>query len=285
MKKKVIIGSTFLLMLALSGCGKVIELTDSENHLVAEYAAELLLKYDHNIDDKYYSAESVKEVTTAEASTTETVTTETTTQETQTTEEKPAATSSDASTEDKSKTTTKEGKDSDKDSGKKPYTSEAQGGQMEDVEDAGKASQDKNFDIASLAGDINASVKYSYYMLLDQYPSLDKDGVAITIEAPSGYKLLVLKFNLENKTNEEQYIDLYSKELEYKVIVNDDKAAKQMLTILMDDLYTYQANVEANMFQEVVLLFQVSDSVAEDINSLKLSVTDNTGKSTIIDLE
>ena len=35
-------------MLGLSGCGQVIDLTDEENHLIAEYAAELLLKYDRN---------------------------------------------------------------------------------------------------------------------------------------------------------------------------------------------------------------------------------------------
>ena len=88
-------------------------------------------------------------------------------------------------------------------------------------------------------------------------------------------------------TGDDQYVDLYSKDLEYSIIINDSKSAKQMLTILIDDLYTYQGTVQGNMFEEVVLLFQVSDSVAEEIESgsLKLRVTDSNKNSTIINLE
>jgi hypothetical protein len=78
---------------------------------------------------------------------------------------------------------------------------------------------------------------------------------------------------VENLTDESRQIDLYDKDVSYKIIVNDSKAAKQMLTILMDDLYTYQKTMEPSMFEEDVLLFQVSDEVAADIQDLKLEVT------------
>ena len=45
-----------------------------------------------------------------------------------------------------------------------------------------------------------------------------------------------------------------------------------MLTILIDDLYTYQATIDASMRQEAVLLFQVSESVADKISDLKLQI-------------
>ena len=48
MKKIIAIGCILLLMLSSTGCAKTIELTDEERYLVAEYAAELLLKYDRN---------------------------------------------------------------------------------------------------------------------------------------------------------------------------------------------------------------------------------------------
>ena len=92
------------------------------------------------------------------------------------------------------------------------------------------------------------------------------------IVAPKGYKLLVLKFDVENKTNDKQNIDMYSKDVEYSIIVNDSKKANQMLTILIDDLYTYQATIDASMRQEAVLLFQVSESVADKISDLKLQI-------------
>ncbi len=259
MKKIIAIGCILLLMLSSTGCTKTIELTDEERYLVAEYAAELLLKYDRNHKSKYYSED--RDVTT-EAVITEEITTE------EITTEQVTETNTEASTEEVTTST-------------EPDNTEST-----DVDLSGKTA-DKSFDIAAFAGVNEVSVKYSYYMIAEEYPSTDHDGVAITIEAPTGYKLLVLKFNMENKTGEDQYVDLYDKDLEYNIIINDSKSAKQMLTILIDDLYTYQGTVQGNMFEEVVLLFQVSDSVAEEIqkDSLKLKVTDSNSNSTIITLD
>lgn len=267
MKKNIAIVCIFVMILCITGCTKTIELTDEEQYLVAEYAAELLIKYDRNIDTKYYLDEKDRAATTeiAEPSSEEITTTEAVTEATE------EVTTEAVVTEDTTETT------------QAPATTQAE---TDNVDLSGKTA-DKSFDIAAFAGINEVSVKYSYYMIAEEYPSMDHDGVAITIEAPSGYKLLVLKFNMENKTGDDQYVDLYSKDLEYSIIVNDSKSAKQMLTILIDDLYTYQGTVQGNMFEEVVLLFQVSDSVAEEIgnDSLKLRVTDSNNNSTIIDLD
>lgn len=74
-------------MLGLSGCGQVIDLTDEENHLIAEYAAELLLKYDRNYDTKYDPEEATTEATPTEATTQETTTEAVTEATTETTTE------------------------------------------------------------------------------------------------------------------------------------------------------------------------------------------------------
>lgn len=232
MKKNLVICGMIILSLFAVGCGKTIELTDEENHLIAEYAAELLIKYDRNMNPKYYSDEDATALTTEQVIESE----------------DEAATESDAvqeSTEDADKTETAE----------------------EPVETAGKS-----FDIAEFAGEKNISVKYSHYLISERYPSYDEDGMYIEIEAPKGYKLLVLKFDVANLTLDEQYVDLYSHNLEYSIIINDNKSAKQMLTILMDDLYTYQDTLNSGERCEAVLLFQIADSVAENIDSLKLRV-------------
>lgn len=238
MKKKILFGCMIILSLFSVGCAKTIELTDEENYMIAEYAAELLLKYDRNSDLKYYDASYTDTATpmepeqTTEAVTTETVTTEEETTDVQTTET--------------------------------PGDEEVSG-----IE----ADADSSFDIAEFVGEDKVSISYAYYMILDSYPAYDQEGVFIEIEAPAGYKLLVVKFDVENNTNEEQYIDMYSKDLEYNIILNNTKSAKQMLTILMDDLYTYQASVDASMREETVLLFQVSESMADQISDLKLRVS------------
>ncbi len=248
MKRLLVLCSMVVLSLFAVGCTKTIELTEEESHLIAEYAAELLLKYDRNIDLKYY----YDEVTTEEPTTEEPVTEEPTTEEMpteQVTTEEPIT--EEPTTED--------------------LTTDSDATEVITIDKTDEV-VDSDFNIATMSDIENLSVTYSYYMILERYPSYDQEGMYIEIEAPAGYKLLVLKFNVENTTNQEQYVDLYSEDLNYNIIINNNRSAKQMLTILIDDLYTYQANMEGSMLQETVLLFQISDSIAESIDDLKLKV-------------
>ncbi|MCM1082723.1 MAG: hypothetical protein NC393_04660 [Clostridium sp.] len=247
MKKKLFPCIVLILSLFLVGCEKVIDLTDEESKQIAEYAGGLLLKYDRNIDSKYEKGLFEAEV---EALNSTEAVIEISTENT--------ATVTDASTEaeinNQEHVVTEE-----------PVDAEDVSGVVSDV--------GADFNIAEFLGENNINIKYSYYMLLDTYPSYGKDGVYIELEAQSGYKLLVLKFELENKTNDNQYIDLYSKDTGYNIIINDSKIARQMLTILLDDMYTYQNTLEASSREEIVLIYQVSSELTNDIDDLKLKIT------------
>ncbi len=282
MKRIKLICSIVILSLFAVGCTKTIELTDQESKLVAEYAAELLLKYDRNNDSKYYTDEysdidpySTTEYVTTEAPTTEEVTAEVTTEEVVDPATEAIADGENGVTGDDS-----HGTDTDLES------EGVVNSNVDTTEDVSGivADADKTYDLAAFMEEDNVHIRYDYYMVLDEYPSYDREGVFITIEAPMGYKLLVLKFKIENKTNEDQQLDLYSKDVEYRIIVDDSKSAKQMLTILMDDLYTYEGTVAASMYNEAVLLFQVSDEIALNIQDLKLKATYN-GQDVIISLQ
>lgn len=254
MKKVLLAISMVVLSLFAVGCEKTIDLTDEENRIIAEYAAELLIKYDRNMDQKYYDDTTqfvpvTEEATTEQAEAEQPEASEDTTEDDSTEE----IASTDAPTEDVT----------------------------EEEEIPEVAVETKDFDLGEFIGNSNVSITYSHYLILDRYPSYDKDGVYIEIEAPKGYKLLVVKFNMMNKTNEGQYLDLYNMGIEYQIIVNDKKSAKQMLTILLDDLYTYQKNLEAGMREETVLIFQMSDGVANSIQNLKLKVSLDGNQKTI----
>ena len=252
MKRFFAVCGIMLLSLFAVGCTKTIELSDEESKLIAEYAAELLMKYDRNINLKYDEAQlEAAEASTAEVTEEEIVTEEATTED---------ATTEEVTTEELSTNT---------DAPSEEIVTEA-------VDDEEVLSSD--YDLAEFVGETNTSIHYLYYMLVERYPSYDKEGMYMEIEAPLGYKLLVLKFSVENKTDEEQYIDLYSKDINYKIILNDSRAANQMLTILMDDLYTYQSTLEGSMYEETVLLFQLSDEIAESVTDLKLQVDDGTNQ-------
>lgn len=258
-KRRLLAGLIACGIFVTTGCGQVIDLTDEENHLIAEYAAELLLKYDRNYDTRYNPDELED---TTETMTETDATTEATTEMVSTTEA--ATTEQDAPAD--GQTTQAQ-----------PVTDEAV------KEDIG-ATVDSDFDIATFVGESRISVRYAYYMVVDSYPSYDQDGMYIEVQAPEGYKLLVLKFEVENKTNEEQAVDLYNKDVNYNIVVDNSRTTKQMLTILADDLYTYDKTIQASSREEAVLLYTVSDSVANKWTDLKLQIKYG-GTSAVLQLE
>ena len=258
-KRRLLAGLIACGIFVTTGCGQVIDLTDEENHLIAEYAAELLLKYDRNYDTRYNPDELED---TTETMTETDATTEATTEVVSTTE---AATTEQDAPADGQPTQAQ------------PVTDEAV------KEDIG-ATVDSDFDIAAFVGESRISVRYAYYMVVDSYPSYDQDGMYIEVQAPEGYKLLVLKFEVENKTNEEQAVDLYNKDVNYNIVVDNSRTTKQMLTILADDLYTYDKTIQASSREEAVLLYTVSDSVANKWTDLKLQIKYG-GTSAVLQLE
>ncbi len=258
-KRRLLAGLIACGIFVTTGCGQVIDLTDEENHLIAEYAAELLLKYDRNYDTRYNPDELED---TTETMTETDATTEATTEVVSTTEA--ATTEQDAPAD--GQTTQAQ-----------PVTDEAV------KEDIG-ATVDSDFDIAAFVGESRISVRYAYYMVVDSYPSYDQDGMYIEVQAPEGYKLLVLKFEVENKTNEDQAVDLYNKDVNYNIVVDNSRTTKQMLTILADGLYTYDKTIQASSREETVLLYTVSDSVANKWTDLKLQVKYG-GTSAVLQLE
>ena len=285
MKRVIVLALICCMALCMAGCDKVKDLSEEENHLIAEYAAEMLLKYNRKYHMKYNPdavadeeiTVSVTETTTEETTTEEPTTEETTTEEVTT--EKATTEKSDKDKDSTEEKTTESGSgdgDDHKVTPEIPSTEESSGV---------VADQGKDYDISEIIGEDNVSVKYAYYILADSYPSYDQDGVYIEIQAPSGHKLLVLKFAIENKTNEEQNIDFYSKDIGYNIIINNSKTAKQMLTILIDDLYTYQTKLDASDRDEAVLLFSVSDTIASSLTDIKLKVSNKNGKEATLQLE
>ncbi len=258
-KRRLLAGLIACGIFVTTGCGQVIDLTDEENHLIAEYAAELLLKYDRNYDTRYNPDEL--------EDTTETMT------------ETDAAT--EATTE---VVTTTEAATTEQDAPADGQTTQAQPVTDEAVKEDIGATVDSDFDIAAFVGESRISVRYAYYMVVDSYPSYDQDGMYIEVQAPEGYKLLVLKFEVENKTNEDQAVDLYNKDVNYNIVVDNSRTTKQMLTILVDDLYTYDKTIQASSREETVLLYTVSDSVANKWTDLKLQVKYG-GTSAVLQLE
>ena len=148
MKRFFALCGILILSLFAVGCTKTIELSDEESKLIAEYAAELLIKYDRNINLKYDEAQqeavidadaTEEEISTEEITTEEPASEEVTTEEA-TTEEVEMATDTDAPSEEII---------------------------TEDVDEEVLAS---DYDIAQFVGESEIAIHYLYYMIVDHYP-------------------------------------------------------------------------------------------------------------------
>ena len=219
----------------MSGCTQVIDLTEDETRLVAELAADLLLSYDRGYTDRLKEGE---EEISEEASTQEDAQTEAITE---------AVTEEDASTQEVSK-------------------QEAE---------ATTVQQGTSQDIAEIAGVQGASITYKDYQVVDQYPAGNDTNEAVQVDAPEGSKLLVVRFSVKALSDQPVDVSLIDQMIDYKLLCNDTLAAKPMLTILTNDLSTLETTAAPGKDSEAVLIFQISNDMVEQLNTIQLHVTFN----------
>ncbi len=262
MKKKVIGLLVFVLMAGfLTGCTETIDLSEDENDAIAEYAAELLLKYDSTYTSKYkeagYPTEASSEDTEEDSSNQEADTEEPTTQE--------------GSTEDSTHETTQASTEATTEVGADVST---EGG------DNSEATVEN--DLAKIIGMNELSIVYDTYIIVDKYPSIDTEGAFISIEAPEGMKLIIVNFKINNSTANPVEINLADKDIGYKIVLNDTKVAQPMVTILMNDLGALNSTIAPNSTSDAVLVFQISDGLVDSIKTLKLRITYSGEENTLV---
>ncbi len=251
MKKRCMLISVLVLAMLLCGCDKVIGLSDAEEAAIAEYAAELLLKYDKFYETKFIEGEELSMTTEAEPDEDDTeVSTEATT-------EASTEASTDISTEQNSEdNSTEEGTDTTTEASTEPIV-------------------EGETDIAKILGIAGVSTTYNNYQICERYPAMDKNGEFMYLEATNGMKLIVVEFDMTNTTDAPVDIDLLNVDVKYSIVMNQSKAAKSMLTILMDDLSTYQGTLAPTTTQKAVLVFQIADNLVSQVRVLQVRVLYN----------
>ncbi len=245
----------------LTGCGEVIDLTEEETQLIAEYSAELLLKYDIHYVDRIDEGSKKEDAFSTEE------------EENAIGNELPMDTSENV------------GEDT---------TQILDESTSEEVTD-GKATKEDNTtesevtigtegNIAAIADVEGVEITYRTYSVVEQYPATDEEGEFIYLEASEGYQLLVVQFDVTNMTEEVVPVSLLDKMIDYRMECNGEISATPMLTILMDDLGTLETNVEPGTPQEAVLVFQVADGMQEQLETMELYITynDEVNKITIL---
>lgn len=204
----------------LSGCGTSMNLSEKEQSLVAEYAAQIVLKHDKNYISK------LEKVTT------------------------------DSETTDKSDLN----------------SSEEETTKAEDISSSGTETLEQN-DFSGAFGFEPVSVTYTGLVLCDSYPQTDE--MTFKLNATENTKLLVLKLNAANKTENPVDVKMMSSDTSIKAKLNDGSSYSALLTLLLDGLNTFNGTLQAGENKELVLVFEVPVQNEGDIQSLQLNVTGN----------
>lgn len=218
--------------ICLCGCGNTIpEMTEQEQELVVEYAANELLKFDKN---------HVVKLTELE-------------------EEEPAETPEEATPDKNQPKEEKEPED------KGGVTAD----DVTVIDQTGENASIENVSIEQFLGLSDAEISYTGYEIADSYPSDGTEEVYFFMEATENSQLLVLKFDLKNTADGEKEVNLADSQVRYKIGINGAEQ-NALTTMLLNDMAYYQGTLAAGESTELVVVGEIPTDQADQITDLAL---------------
>ncbi len=113
-------------------------------------------------------------------------------------------------------------------------------------------------------------LSYQGYAVTNSYPESSKSYV---VNADKSKKLLVLRFDLYNGTDSSQSVNMIPLNLLFQIILNGNNIGYSSVTFLPNDLSSYSGTIESRAHESVVVLTQISESEAKNIDTLGMIVT------------
>lgn len=139
----------------------------------------------------------------------------------------------------------------------------------------------ENKSLAEAFGLSGMDIQYSGCEFEKNFPREGKHGYMI--QAEEGKKLLVLKFQLKNNTSAAIPVDILSGVPSFRIRFNEEEVIAKM-TIVLEDLSTMIEDVPAGATVEKVLVGEVPEEFAEQINKLSITTkfNGNTSETTLV---
>lgn len=224
------------MMLLLTGCGTSYpDLTAEEEKMVGEYAAKLLLKYDANNRSRLIAREEMEEKTIIEET------------------ESPIEETDEQLKEEATVETPEENA---------PVTG------TEEVPATNMiASPEEFYELSE-----GITIDYQGMEICSSYPPEGQADSYFALDATEGKSLMVLKFKIENQAQSEQKVDLLTQNVLFRITANGGYTRNTLTTMLLDDMSTYVGTLDAGEAEDVVLLVEVDNDVANNISTLMLNL-------------
>ena len=249
MKKHIVFICTIAMSIMLCGCGGAIpEMTDTETAVITEYATNLLVKYSTLSDRALLNEKELEEGILEEAA-----------------ERERLLKVKELENMYLNGTVEVETEQND--------LQEGESGTAE-------VSPEPQLSVDEFFTEGNFSIDYSSYILCKSYPETDEEEFFVAMDATPGNQLCIVKFNVSNLTASDQALDMYAKRGRFSLKLEDGSTVSAQSTLLMDDLSTYAGTIPAGASEELVLVFEVSDSVAQ-MGNMKLIMKDQNGENTL----
>lgn len=154
--------------------------------------------------------------------------------------------------------------------------------EVEGREDISYGSPAASFDGRGLAEAVGVSgfeITYEGYEIADVYPESSGNDLSFSMQATPGRKLLVVHLNVLNDESQDKVCDVLSCNVKFRVIINEAERVNEQMTILLNDLKSYNETIPAGQSADTVLVFEVEDQVADNIGSLSLVTVTANGES------
>ena len=126
-------------------------------------------------------------------------------------------------------------------------------------------------DMSQATGTDAFSIVYDGYEITDSYPN-SGDDMLMAMDATSGKLLMVTKYKVTNISGQTENFDMFSKQGKFRLDLNGERY-KSQYTLLLDDLSMYKGDLDAGETIEGVLIFEIPESAASNINDMILSIT------------
>ncbi len=247
--KRYLLGILAVCFLFLSACGKVIDLTEEEEDIIAEYAADKLV-YQYKVSKGMIELEP--ETMESESASVEDVQPEeTTTAQQEEAETIPQIVQND----DTDQETVPEG-ETDPENTPDIQTSSNTGS------DVGMAALMEALQVSGV------ELSVLGYSIVDRYPT---EAYALSVEAEEGHKLLVVEYDVWNSEDTDAVMEIHTENASIKAIINGTDTENPITTLLKSDLQNMNGTQFAPGEAKVgVLIFHISDEEAADVTSVQV---------------
>jgi len=115
-------------------------------------------------------------------------------------------------------------------------------------------------------------VTYSHFEVYTSYPDDDSDNLVFSMRAQDGNKMIVVHFNVTNPTDYAQNVDMITRNVRYRLDVNNGTVVRQQQTLLANDLSQMSEMLEAGQTIDEVLVFETEAEIADNITSMSLII-------------